>query len=701
MDWRMNRLRERNNRGIASVFGIVLVLLLFVTLASALFISLYAYEEKAQESIDVEEERVQEKIVLQSLTTENISGTEYLKSLLIRNAGTITTRIRAIYVDNNFVCDPTNPSLNPYDTYINPKESHEVQLLNNLIYEPLSKIEVATERGVKAIEYEWVLRGDNQTDLPAEVQKVYFGPLLLDFNKFYYTEYDNFGDLTSWKPGWSVENSIEVVWNITVTNIDDRDITINKYSSFTLVKNAEGGQRPWFIEPPDELETLLIPSNTTVSILYIWDDPQSGSSQSVFNQNQECRVFMSFFGFFHEKDGSIKPYGQTIPFEAVLLRDPQIEISANPSVIATASSMTSTITVTVRDVMGLMAAYTQVNFTTTNGYIPPMATTDSNGVAVVTLIPGSTIGPAVVTATAEGASKSTTVEIVSGILTIDAEPSALAAGSTMNSTITARVTLNGNPVPGETVTFTTDALPSLGILAPTMVITDSQGYATVTLIPGTDTGSATITAEWGTLSGQTTINISSGDLMLSAESPLAADSTMNSTITARVTLNGNPVPGETVTFTTDALPSLGILSSTTAIANNQGEAYVTFTPGTDTGTTTITATWGTLNQSTFVTVSIADVSIQALPLIITANSPETSEITVHVLIDGTPVANASVTFATNSTQATLMPVLSQTDDLGIATTTLWPGTTSEYVEVTATWEKYTDSVIIVIEEGLS
>jgi uncharacterized GH25 family protein len=277
----------------------------------------------------------------------------------------------------------------------------------------------------------------------------------------------------------------------------------------------------------------------------------------------------------------------------------------------------------------------------------------------------------------------------------------LAGGSTMNSTITARVTLNGNPVPGETVTFTNET-PELGeLISPTMVITDSQGYATVTLIPGTDTGSATITAEWGTLSGQTTINISSGDLVVSAESPIAADSTMNSTITARVTLNGNPVPGETVTFTADALPSMGILSSTTAITNNQGEAYVTFTPGTETGTANITATWGTLNQSTFVTVSIADVSIQALPLIITANSSETSEITVHVLIEGTPVANASVTFATNSTQATLMPIISQTDDLGIATTTLWPGTISEYVEVTATWEKYTDSVIIVMEEGLS
>lgn len=695
----MNQGSKRNNQGIAPVIGIVFVLILVVTLASTLFLSLYSYKEKAQESINLEEERVQEKIVLQSLSTENVTGTEYLKNLSIKNAGTITSRIRAIYIDNDFICDPTDPSLNPDDTYINPKETRTLQLPNNQEYEPLLKIEVATERGTKAVEYEWILRGDNQTTSPAEVQKVYFGPLLLDFDKFYYTEYDNLNDPDSWRPGWSVENSIEVVWNITVTNIDDRNITINKYSSFTLVKNAEGGQRPWFIEPPNELDTMFIPANTTVSILYVWDGPQSGSSQSVFNQNQECRVFMSFFGFFHEKDGSTTPYGQTIPFEAVLLRDPQIEITANPSAIAAASSMTSTIRVTVLDIMGLSAANTQVNFTTTNGFIPPTATTDSNGVATVSLIPGLTTGPAVVTATAEGTSKSITVQITSGILTIEAEPATLAANSTMTSTITARVIVMGNPVSGETLIFT-DETPELGgTLSSTTATTDVQGYATVTFSPGTKTGTATITADWGILSEQTTISINSGDLSLSAESPVAANSTMTSRITAKVSLNGNPIPGEIVTFSTDALPSLGILSFNSSITNDEGEAIITFTPGTDTGIANITAEWGTLNQSTSVTISIGEISIvQTLPPTITANSTMTSEIMAQLLIEGTPVANVSITFSTNSTQATLSPVIAQTDALGIATTTLYPGTISENVEVKATWENYTDYAIIVIEE---
>jgi hypothetical protein len=162
---------------------------------------LYSYEEKAQESIDFEEERTQEKINLLSLSTENISGTEYLVAVAVNNTGTITTRIRAVYIDNNFVCDPTNPVLNINDTYINPKDSLWIVIPNNLKYEPLSQIEVATERGMKSIEYEWKLKSGSQAEPPPETQRFHFGPLLLDFEKFYYTE--NYGsyDPNSWKPG--------------------------------------------------------------------------------------------------------------------------------------------------------------------------------------------------------------------------------------------------------------------------------------------------------------------------------------------------------------------------------------------------------------------------------------------------------------------------------------------------------------------
>jgi hypothetical protein len=558
----------------------------------------------------LEQERVQERIALVSLSTKNFSETEYLERLLVSNIGTITTRIRAIYIDNIFICDPTNSLLNPFDTYINPKDSLNVQLPDNLLYEPLSKIEVATERGIKSVEYEWILRGGNQTDPPSEIQKIYFGPLLLDFDKFYYTEVDNDGSYNPdfWQPGWSVERGLQVVWNITVTNIDDRNITINNNSTLTLVKNAEGGQCPWYIELPNGQNTLLIPSNTTANLLYIWDGPLSGNPQELYNppaqKPEECRVFMAFFGFFHENDGSTKPYGQTIPFEAVLIRGTQMVITANPATIAAASTMNSTITLIVTDEIGNPKVNEPVTFTTDLGTLSSSeAITDSSGIATVTLFPGLDTGTAQIIANWSKMLKSTSVDIISGDFSMSADPSTVAAGSTMSSTITATVNLLGNPLPGETVTFT-NLMPTLGTLSSTEAITDGLGEAIVTFIPGTLTGTVTITAEWGTVTPeQTSIEIISGTLSVLADpSTVAAGSTMSSTITATVNLLGNPLPGETVTFT-NLMPTLGTLSSTEAITDDLGKAIVTFIPGTLTGPVTITAEWGTVTpEQTSITI---------------------------------------------------------------------------------------------------
>lgn len=506
----MSCLINRRNKGIASVFGSVFILMLVFTLASTLFLSLYSYEEKVQESIILEENRVQEKIVLLSLSTENASGTEYITGLFVNNTGTITVRIRAVYIDNSFICDPTNVALNPDDTYINPKDSRWIQLPNNLPYEPLSKIEVATERGIKSIEYEWKLKTGSQAEPPSETQRFYFGPLLLDFEKFYYAENIGSYDPYSWEPGWSVELGTTVVWNVTVTNIDNRDLTINKYSAFTLVSNDGGAQKPWYIEPPNGLDTLFIPSNSTVHLIYIWDRPrmtQGVKNQSVYNQNDRSKVFLTFFGFFHESDGTSKSYGQTIPFEAVLVRDSRIIISATPTVIATNSSMTSTISVTVRDVMGILAANVPVTFTTTMGTLSSStATTDVNGVATITLIPGSNTGIALITAISESLSKSTSVTIASGALLLSADPITLAANSTMTSTITARVILDGNPVADALVTFATNSTQV--VLSGTTALTDDLGIATVTLSPGIIAEYVEVTATWENITDLTNITIS-------------------------------------------------------------------------------------------------------------------------------------------------------------------------------------------------
>ncbi|MEJ2242426.1 MAG: hypothetical protein P8Y18_09835 [Candidatus Bathyarchaeota archaeon] len=505
----MNLIIQRRNKAVASVIGSVLMLVLVITVASLLFLSLYSYEEKAQESIKVEEERMQEKIVLLSLSTINISETEYLNALFINNTGTITARIRAIYIDNLFICDPTDPLLNPADTYINPQESLWVNI-PTMEYNPFSKIEAATERGLKSIDYEWKLKSGSEAEPPGETMRFNFGPLVLDFDKFYHAENEGSYDPNSWKPGWSVEKGATVVWNITVTNIDDRDLTINKYSGLTLVSNDGGLQKPWYIEPPNGQDTQYIPANTSAQIIYIWDAPRElgyDKNQSVYIQDYRSKVFLTFFGIFHEHDGSTTPYGQTIPFEAVILTDPLMEITANPTILAAGSTMASTINVKVRDAMGLVAVNTPVSFETNLGTLSSsIATTDADGNALVTLNPDLFTGTAVVTATSKWASKSISLEIVPGELSLDPVSLTVAAGS-MDSEIMAKVTLDGPALSGETVTFTTDATPTQGTLSSNTALTNGAGEAFVTFTTGTETGTVTVTAEWGTLTQTMTLII--------------------------------------------------------------------------------------------------------------------------------------------------------------------------------------------------
>jgi len=316
-------LKKLGNKGASTVFGSILFLILVLTLASILFFALYRYNQLVQGSIILEQERMQENIVLYSIATQNVSGTEYVVAIFVNNSGSITSRIRAVYVNNEFLCDPSNKSLNADDTYINAKESLRIWLPLGVEYEPMAKITVATERGIKSTEYEYKLKGGGG-EPPHYTQKgFYYGPLMLDFNKFYYTECPSGTPIPPWKEGWCIElGTGEIAWNITVTNVDDRNITINQFSCFTLFPNkSPSNRRAWYLEPPQGF-TQFIAVNETVNIIYIWDKPKSISNKVQDAYTTECRnkVFLTFFGVFHEHDGTTKPYGQTIPFEAVLCR---------------------------------------------------------------------------------------------------------------------------------------------------------------------------------------------------------------------------------------------------------------------------------------------------------------------------------------------------------------------------------------------
>jgi hypothetical protein len=298
---------NKRKRGISSVFGTLLALILIITVASTLFLAINNYNGDVERAMAIDDARSREKIVMTDLTVND----DYISAVKIKNLGSITSQIRAYYVDSEFICDPSDTNLNPNGAYIN-SQSSELLNLTQVQFNPTSYITFATSRGTIAIELEsHFMNSSGSTLAPMNTN---YGPLRLNFTLFYYRQTDSNGNpLGPWKPGSNVSSAVTYcAWNITVTNIDTRNITLNQYSSLTLVSNAGGSQYPWYINNPQ----VFIETNHTVSIVYVWDKQLPTTKAASFPQaaRETFKVFLSFFGKF--SDGTT--YGQTIPFEAVL-----------------------------------------------------------------------------------------------------------------------------------------------------------------------------------------------------------------------------------------------------------------------------------------------------------------------------------------------------------------------------------------------
>lgn len=301
--------RSAENRGVSTVFGSVFFLLLIVMLASALFIALNNYNDSVKQAIANEDARSQEKIVMTDLVFSG--GTDYIVGVTVTNLGSITSQIRAFYVDNEYICDPSDPSLNSDGAIVSPQANKTLNLPITK-FNPTSCISLATSRAVKTIELESNFLNRTSSGYAPVITN--YGPLRLNFSLFYYRETTQGGSpIGNWQNGSSVSPTVDYCeWNITVTNIDTRDITLNQYSSLTLVTNEGGGQFPWYIDNPSQ----LIASNQTLNIIYIWETPLPCSKAGGFSgfSGQTSKVFLTFYGKFSDGD----TYAQTIPFEAIL-----------------------------------------------------------------------------------------------------------------------------------------------------------------------------------------------------------------------------------------------------------------------------------------------------------------------------------------------------------------------------------------------
>lgn len=317
----LNRLRK-SRKGIETITAVLMLLLMFTAMIMVLA-AFFNYNLSAKEQMDIEHERSREKIELTALEVDEQFN---ILNVVINNTGTIEVRIRALYEivngETKFLFDPSNYA----DTQIAPTASLVINFtgdISEIPFDPDAKIVAATERGTKTLDYvPTLLYGPVQPPSEYDPTKLYIGPLMLKFDDFSYHKTNGDGILDpndDWHPGWIVPKRPQYyAWKISVMNIDDRDITINRFASFNLVPTESPSTTlSWYLEPTDYTTgTQFLKVNQTESVTYIWNGPLSGAAQKMNLPECTCMVFLTFFGVFHEADGTETPYAQTIPFEA-------------------------------------------------------------------------------------------------------------------------------------------------------------------------------------------------------------------------------------------------------------------------------------------------------------------------------------------------------------------------------------------------
>ena len=251
---------------------------------------------------------------------------------------------------------------------------------------------------------------------------------------------------------------------------------------------------------------------------------------------------------------------------------------------------------------------------------PTSATTGSNGRASTTLTLGSdATGSYTVSASISG-------ESVSGTATVGTSPppppppppppeisivviSSPGSGDPGDAlTFVVEVQEDGTATEGQTVTFSVSPNDATVSLSPTSATTGSDGRAQTTLTLGSDaSGSYTVSASISgeSVSGTATVGTSppSGFVLVMTTSPWPGQPGGSFPFTLRVTDDGSPVEGQTVTFSVSPDDGTVSFSVTTATTDSDGRVSTSLRLGSDaTGSYTVTASVGTSSISTTVTV---------------------------------------------------------------------------------------------------
>ena len=362
--------------------------------------------------------------------------------------------------------------------------------------------------------------------------------------------------------------------------------------------------------------------------------------------------------------------------------------------------------VSVLDQNGSAFAGVVVTFSVTAGggtLSSTTATTDANGRARSTLTLSSEPGTNTVTATVAGLEPvtfaATAIEQTPHSLTkVSGDSQEGLAGEQLATPFVVSVRdEDGSAIAGAVVSF---SVTGGGTLSSTTATTDANGRARSTLTLGSEPGTNTVTATVAGLEPETftataieqtphSLTKVSGD----GQEGLAGVALAAPFVVSVLDEDDEAIAGVTVTFSVTA--GEGILSSTTATtdANGQATTTLTLTLGSELGTNTVSATVEGLEPETFTATSVG----QAIPDSLAKVSGDGQEGTVGAVLaepfvvsvldeDGAAIAGAVVSFSVTAGGGTLSATTATTDANGQARSRLTLGSDAGTNTVSATVE---------------
>ena len=301
-------------KAISTVYA-SLIALLIVFLLLTLEISFYTnYNTIFQDQKITIDQKAQEQLTITNITMSN----NVITKVLVENEGTVELKIRAIYLSTDgtttFICDPS--------VYISPAGAKNIDVNPPITINTDSSIVVVTERGTLSKEY--FVQSWEKTIYRYDTENLTIGPLRLRFESFEFSQYNTTTkNWDQWTPGWNPPLNTYLSWRVRVTNIGETNIILNNRTALSLFRaDNPKSERSWYINATEPSLTEELQVSQAKNIFFLLNRPAGDKTKDWLTitggEGVSTMVFLTFFGQIILPDGTTNPYGQTIPFEAVV-----------------------------------------------------------------------------------------------------------------------------------------------------------------------------------------------------------------------------------------------------------------------------------------------------------------------------------------------------------------------------------------------